>query len=425
MSIKKWLSVFNTFVLRGLGSGVAVIFTLSVARYVETNSAAQFFLFFNICTIAAVCFRWGLDEVIIRKTASAEQADVGHLSRNLIRSSHLRVAAWAAPASALALLLFIPKLSEYFNNLTPTDFFLLIITSSLTALTACAARIQQGRGRINTAAILLNIITPSITLSGLFFLVLISFPVDATTLIMLYACTSAGVYLFTVSKNYGNPAKILTASKSTNSPDHLIPSKIDNAAANKLGGVVLAQQALTWSSLLIIPFSYSNTIYAGFVVAQKLSMLTSLVMLAINFTFSSRFAYLHAAGKVVELRRTIKLSAAIIVSSSIIASALMILIQDHIFDFANIEEPMGSVLVQLLVAQSLFSIASLYSVVLSMCHDENFLLWAQASINTCGVIMLLIFSRVFPIETTCLAFILCNLSLFLVLAFRSNRILSS
>jgi O-antigen/teichoic acid export membrane protein len=402
-----------------MGSGVSVLFTLLVSRYLETASASRFFLLFNMSTIAATCFRWGLDEVIIRKVASAPADKVPGLARYLVALAHRRVFLWGlvglAPAAALAH----PAVRAAASGLSAPEAAVVVVASALVALMACAARVQQGVGRTNLATFLLNIFVPLLSLTGLLVLVGVGVKVTALGLILLYAAIAMIAYLGVVFVRYGVRIALPGALRLLSDTED---RRADLRAANKLGGVVLAQQVLSWGSLLIVPFAYGAAAYNGFVVAQKIATLISLVMLAVNFTLSSRFAALHAAGRTAELRKIARTAAAAIIGSSLLVSLTVILFRTFVFEFARIEADLTGVLAILLLGQVFFALSALFSVILSMCRDEGFLLYAQGAVNLSGVLVFMIASRFATLEVACGAFLASYLVLSLVLGLRARAL---
>ncbi len=387
----------------------------------ETQAAAEFFLLFNVSTIAAVCFRWGMDETIVRRVAAAGENERQPLGQKLVALSHRRVLSWTMVATIPTAALLSPPISSLLLGLKAEEVLITVATSMLIALVACAARVHQGAGRTNMATFLLNICIPLFSLFGFLFCLVMGFQPDATGLISIYAMVAMFTYLCVVSRAHGSPYALLLA---CNSASATYDAFRERRAANKLGGVVLAQQALLWGSYLIIPLSYDDTIYKGFIVAQKVATLISLLMLAINFTFSARFASLHTGRKHQELRELIGLSCFAIIAGSAIFAVLVIYFHELVFSFANIGSGMAPTLFILLAGQVFFSLASLFAIVLSMCHDEDFLLVAQGSINACGFLLFLIVSIIAPIEITCAVFIVSYLVLSIVLGLRVFSITS-
>lgn len=418
MRLTNLAGVFNTLVIRGAGSAVTVLFTLLVSRHLDTSAAARFFFLFNISTIAAICFRWGLDEVIIRKMAATPADAAQTMARHLIGVAHRRVLLWTAAGLAGALLLLLPTVRAMVLGLTPAEAAVVTTASAMVALVACASRVHQGLGRTNLAAFLLNILVPMMSLLGLLLLVSQGKLIDAFDLMVLYASVAIVAYAVVVAPRYGvydarRAGSTLAASSDPNA---------ERRAADLLGGVVVAQQILTWGSFLIVPFAYGDAAYNGFVVAQKTATLVSLIMLAANFTLSPRFAALHASGNQGDLRNITRISAAAIFVSSLAVAVLVILFRDVTFNFARIEMDMTSVLVLLLLSQVFFALAAVFSLVLSMSHDENFLFFAQGGINGAGLIVFFCASRLGGIEVACSAFLGSYMVLALALGLRARAI---
>lgn len=416
MKLTRYLGILNTLFLRGMGSGVSVILTIFISRYLSTNTAAHFFLLFNSSIMASVCFRWGLDEVIIRRIASASKDNVPNLARYLIKTSHTRVATWAIPSITFSLALLHPDIRLSLYGLTTTEALVAIFASTLIALSACASRVQQGLGRTNHAVFFLNIFVPLLSLVGLLALTTVGVTVSALDLIILYFGISAVAYVYVVSAEYGLPLAILRSSSDA------IDAAQDRHAANKLGGVVMAQQALNWGAMLVVPLAYGSEVYKGFVVTQKLALLISLVMLAINFTYSSQFAALYSARQFSKLRRLVKLSIQLVIIASAAAVVAVILLQSMLFNFSKVDISMSTTLGVLLLSQVLFSLASVYSVVLSMCREENFLLLAQGISSIIGFLLFLILSKLTKIEIACGAFVVTYFALALILGLRVRHI---
>lgn len=415
MNFKRVAAVLNTLILRGLGSGIAVLFTVMVSRHLPTDSAARFFLWFNISTIAAVCFRWGLDEVIIRRVAKLSAEQIRPTVQHLMALSHRRVVLWVVICLLFSVLGVYP-VSQ--GILTSTDLLNLVIAlggAAFVALSACTARILQGSGRTNLATFLLNIVVPGLSLLGLSLLIIIK-DAGARDLIILYACVAAVVYLVSIVRYYGNPLSLISVVYKLEWRD------ADSIAANKLGIVVLAQQVLGWTALLIVPYAYGDEAYKGFVVVQKIATLISLTMLAVNFTFSRRFASLYAAGDFHELRRMVRYSLLAIIIASLGVTLFLMLLHQWILAYAQVDAGMNGTLLILLASQFFFSIAALFSIVLSMAHDDDFLFVTQAAINGGGALVFSMASYFLSLEAVSALLIVCYFLLSCALGTRLYRL---
>src|SRR3546814_4821050 len=232
-------------------------------------------------TIAAVCFRWGMDDVIIRGIAAADPSQLRATAGHLMTMAHRRVGRWtaAALAGALVAATFGPHIGP---ELTLLDLVVVAVVSGLIALSACAGRVLQGTARINLATVVLNIAIPGLTVIGTVILLLTGVRTSAGSVVGFYAAAAIVVYISAVLLYpLGRPVR----------PSQLHVGRdaaADRAAANRLGAVVLSQQLLNWGALLIAPLAYAPSTYTAFTVNFKLASLVSLAMLAVNFTFASR-----------------------------------------------------------------------------------------------------------------------------------------
>jgi len=398
MRILSLIAVFKSLVLRGLGSGVAVVFALLVSRNLATAEAASFFVLFNTGVIAAVCFRWGMDEVVIRRIAAADVGDREAIAVSLIIHAHRRVFAWVCAALTLGLLLCIPRVASH-AGLNFLDFGVMVAASGLIACAACSARVLQGEGKVDSAIFYLNICAPALCLVALLLLGFTSAGISARQLILCYLLAGIVTYVLAVPLRH-----VRGLFKAFSSKTKLGRDRADAVAANRLGAVVLAQQALGWSAVAIVPSFYGDTSYAAFVVSQKLATIISLLMLAINFTFSSKFALLHAQGRGEELWTLVRVSigAILVASLSILVAAWLFMSQ--ILDYARVPEVYGRVVMIMMVGQVAFSIAAVFALVLSMSRMESFLLRAQLVIGIASIAVLMVVCSAARLEVAALVF---------------------
>jgi len=252
---------------------------------------------------------------------------------------------------------------------------------------------------------------PALALVALVFLSKTISEISARQLMWCYLFAAALMYSRVVLLRYGGD---LLRSLSSRRQSGMAASEV--AAANRLGAVVLAQQALGWSAVAIVPGFYGDASYSAFVVSQKLATLISLLMLAINFTFSSRFAALHAQERLAELWNLVRLSVVAIALASLFILAGTWLFIGEILDYAHVPLDYGNVVIIMMIGQIGFSIAALFALVLSMCRMEVFLLRAQLTIGMLSIAALLIVCiysslnaavLVFPVSYFALAWILC------------------
>lgn len=395
MGSSRLLKVLNTLVLRGLGSGIAVLLTLLASRYMTVTQAAAFLLLFNVTTVGAVCFRWGLDDVIVRRIASSsDPAARESAAGRLMLLAHRRVAIFGLAAAAIAVIAGAAGLD---SGLRPAELAVALVVALTVALTACAGRITQGKGQTNEATVILNVLAPGLCLAGLIAFVGFGESPTSGDLMAVYGGVSLAAYAVFVWLRAGAHPRRLDTSEGR------AADTADRAAANRLGGVVLAQQALNWGALLVVPLAYGERTFTSFMVTYKVAMLVSLVMLAINFTFASRIAEMHANQNRHELRTLTRAMTLSVGGASILAAIPILLFKDTIYSLGHVPERLDVVLGILLVSQALFAMAAVYALVLSMCHQEAFLLYTQGGIAALGLAVFVVVSVVAPIEVAALA----------------------
>jgi O-antigen/teichoic acid export membrane protein len=410
--------VAQIFFIRGLGSALAVLLTLSVTRYLETSAAARFLLVFNLTTVAALCFRWGLDYLIARSVATASAENASDLIRRLMQLAHRRVVIWMVLSAAFAAVFGLVR-SHGSTRLTVWELLIAVVISGLAALTACAGQVQRGLGRINYSAFILNMLVPGLMLSSLLLLTLFGFVANSWRLELIYASVALLSYFGTV---WASPAARPYRSRQLNeAPNRSDQEKMQREAANRFGGIVLSQQALNWSALLIVPVAYGDQLFNSFMVTYKVALLLTLAMTAVNFTFLSRLAALYAAAELQQLRRLTRMMVVLVSVSCVLGAAVVFLARGVIYSFGDVEG-LDVVLALLVVSQAFFAVSAVYSQVLNMCHDEAFVLGAHGTVVATGVILFVILSLNAPLEVASATFAVTYFSLMLLLRYRTLKI---
>jgi hypothetical protein len=347
--------------------------------------------------------------------ASAPRGEVISLAKYLIGLSHIRVLVWAALGLLAALI--VSSLSDRFQlgSISLVDLVLAVVAASFMALICCSARVLQGIGKTNVATFFLNIIVPGLFLVVFPFLMMLKEP-SARDLILIYTAITGIVYVFTVIRR-----KVNTFPKFNHVLDHNVQAS-DRMAANKLGVVVMAQQLLSWTALLVVPWAYGDVAYQSFVVIQKVSTLISLTMLAVNFTFSRKFAALYVSGLFDDLQRIIKLSLFLIIFASILIAVLLGFSRSWLFDYARLDGDMTYLLCILVTGQVFYSFSALFSVVLSMAKDEDYLFRVQAIVNGIASLAFICGSVLFPLNAVVLCFVAFYFAIAVVLGLRVKSV---
>lgn len=406
--------------LRGGGAALAVILTVVVIRLLDTSDAARFLLLLNVSTIFAVVLRWGLDEVIVRRVAAAGHGSGPAVAASMMRTAHDRVAlVGLATGGVVAVVVAIASGTSDIPSLPEATVAIAI--AALLALSASGGRTFQGAGRVNTATVILNIAPPALTLAATGVCWLLGLRIGYVTLLVLYGGVALLLYIVVVWL-----FPLAGARPTFRGRDQTLTSRrADAAAANRLGVVVMSQQALNWGALLVIPFAYGDAQYAQFNLSLKLASLVSLVMLAINFTYAHELAALFVERSISKMARLVRrMVAAVLVAVGALSLGVIIL-QQPILAVSGIAETSAPMLYVLLAGQALFSVCAVLALVLTMAHDEKRLVWLQGATTLGGLSLLVALSFMAPIELTLLAFVVAYATLLPLLAGRVRTVLRS
>lgn len=412
------LKVANALVLRGLGSGLAVLLTLFVIRYMDNYSAATFLLIFTVTYLFAVCFRWGLDDVIIRRVAADPSAG---MVAYLMRLAHRRVAIWMMFTGAATAAIKVAGV-EQLAGIEITEVFWIIFTAGLIALTACAGRVHQGMSRTNYASLIINIIQPGLLLLGLLVLINLGIQASAWRLQLVFTGLALTIYVGVVwgaSLTRPYPSRSMAAYDGKSAL-----ASLDRKSANHLGGVVLSQQSLNWIAPPVVLLAYGDELFNSFMATYKLALLTNLAMLAVNFTFAPRVAALFSAGEYKKLKRLAGLMATAVATASLLCAGLIFGARRLIYSFAGVDE-IGGLLALLITAQLFFSLSAVYALFLGMCGDERFLFRLLTGTVTMGSIFFLILSYTAPLEISSATLVVTYVSLALVIRHRAIRVVGN
>lgn len=418
-----FLKIINVLVFRGFGSGASIFFAVLVARHLNSDDAALIYLLTNIVIVLAVCVRWGMDEVIIRRVAVA----AGSEARRVVCGDMLRLGHGRVVRNCLWLFAGVPFffcVDRYFAvyNLRPEHWLFILVTSFTLALVACYGRVFQGLGKINLAMLLLNILVPGVACIWILGSIVILDEVSVLSIMLEYLLSAVILYvcllIWTKKKLVGGISSL--DSLRTKS------GRNDLRAANRLGTVIFAQQSLLWGSSLLVPALFDSGIYTVFVISQKLSMVISFVMLAVNFTFSSRMALLFDRKDYVNLSRLVIAAGSFVGVFAVLVAVSVLFFRAEIIDYTNMAYANAGMLLSILVVSQVFNaMSALFSVILSMVHQEKYLMRAQLIGNVLGFALFSMLALRYNITIASCAFVATYLALAIGLLYRIIRILTA
>lgn len=277
------------FVIRGLGALAAVAMSVVVARMLTVEEAGLFFFAVTLVTVLASLGSLGLHQSIVRFVAAfASDQNWGQVNAAYrfsiimvgLASVALAVALWLA-ADWLAGLLNKPQLGVVLRSVAPAVAALSLFTLH--------ARALQGLHEALRAIVVLNILLPA-------FLVIMLLVVGVNS-----ASDAASLYWTAAAMTLIVSAHLWFRHRWT---------AVRNVRALPLWHscislwvAVIASQALTWSGQLVSAFFVGPQDMAFLAVAQRLSLLVSMVLIVVNMVLTSRYAALWHQGDIAGLQR--------------------------------------------------------------------------------------------------------------------------
>lgn len=343
--------------IRVLGAGMAFIFNLIIARQLGAEQAGYFFLSLAVAMLLSALARLGLDNTVLRFTgANANNGTTVKFVLNYALKFCLPVAA------TIALLLYLaapfiantvfnkPLMAQSLQHIAPA-----IVGLSVVLLVAMSL---QARQRLLESIPCQNI--AHFLLCGAAILV---FSTDTAHLAALYLSLSLSI---TASFFYWVSVKSLNSSSHTLNTSELWRSARPNWT------IVLMSQAVQWSAPIIIGVFLVAEQVAYFSVAQRIALLTSFILMAVNLVVAPKFANFNAKNDMEGIRKTALFSVRLLVLSAMPIILFMLLLPEFLMGLFGEQYKQGALILQILVlGQAINVITGSVGFLLQMTGNER------------------------------------------------------
>jgi O-antigen/teichoic acid export membrane protein len=320
--------------IRILGAGMAFIFNLVVAQQLGAEQSGIFFLAFSLVMFLSAFTRLGFDNTVLRFTS--ENIKQGAAVKGILNFALQKVLPLAC---LLALLLYSfaeslathgfnkPYLSDVFKEISPA-----IIGLSVVLIVAMSL---QARHKLLASIPCQNIAHLFLCSGFILFLSL-----DTAQDVALYLSLSLGGssaffywYSFRGLDNHG----------SRPSNTQLWQSARPNWV------ITLMSQTLQWFAPIMIGIWLLAEDVAYFSVAQRIAMLTSFILMAINLVVAPKFAAFKAAGDIDNIRKTALFSVRLLLISAFPIISFMLIFPSFLMGLFGNDFKQGTLLLQILV----------------------------------------------------------------------------
>lgn len=281
------LSAALIFVVKVLLAFMAFLVSIVITRYLTVGEAGYYFFMLSVLTMLSTLGRVGLDNAIVRFIAVAnDKGDYQQLKRISSLSMHLALGG-ACLISLLLWLAYQLELPLFFNPDYPGSFLWMVIIVPVTSLTVVFVQSFQGLKRIAMYAWFNGLVRP-LNLCALVVVLLVSGGLSLTLALWVYLCVAVAVLLLAylnwryVLKNIGRASESPMLKPSFNADYYRHSFSLWGIACL---AIVMGQGAL----VLLGIFSSAEQV-AYFAVANRVALLVSFVLLAINGILSPKFA---------------------------------------------------------------------------------------------------------------------------------------
>ena len=294
------------FTLRGLGAGLAFAFNVALARLLGAEGAGLYFTALSVVALATIVVRMGLDNAMLRLIA-ANVAE-GNWPRALgVYGLGMRAVAILSLATSVALAVSAPLLADHiFAKPEVTQplrvMSLAVFTFSMMMLGAtCLKAIKH----IRDAMLVSGVIYPLVGLVLIWPLASQYGPAGACLAYVLGTGLSAGIGHI-----------VWTRSRPAGAPDFAVGPDLRQSAAPLWLMTVITTGVMPWAPLLLLGI-WGTTEEAGlYGAANRLSLLVSFFLVAVNTVVAPHFAALYKQGKMAKLKRTVQRASVLILTLS-------------------------------------------------------------------------------------------------------------
>ncbi|RZF77291.1 capsular biosynthesis protein CpsJ [Pseudoalteromonas sp. S4488] len=320
--------------IRVLGAGMSFVFNLIIARQLGADEAGYFFLGLALVMLLSGVARLGFDNTILRFTSAG--AENGYTVKAILNFA-LKYVLPVAFIFAVITYAFAPWLADnVFNKPGLTDTLQLIAPAIIgLSIVFLVAMSLQARHKLIASIPCQNI--AHFMLCGA---AVIVFSADSASTAALYLSLSLGG---TSSFFYWLSIKSLNNSGEKPDPQQLWHSARPNWI------IIMMSQAVQWCAPIIIGVFLVAEQVAFFSVAQRIALLTTFILMAVNLVVAPKFSAFHAKGDDVGIRKTALFSVRLLVLSAFPIVLFMLFFPEFLMSLFGDEFKQGALILQILV----------------------------------------------------------------------------
>lgn len=320
--------------IRILGAGMAFIFNLIIARQLGAEQSGYFFLAFSLVMFLSAFTRLGFDNTVLRFTS--EYVKQGAAVKAILNFALQKVVPLASITASL-LYFFAEPLATYIFNKPQLASTLQMITPAIIGLSVVLiiAMSLQARHQLLASIPCQNIAHLFLCCGFILFLTL-----DTAQNVALYLSLSLGI---SSSFFYWYSLKDLDGKGIRPNNAQLWQSARPNWV------ITLMSQTLQWFGPIMIGIWLLAEDVAYFSIAQRIAMLTSFILMAINLVVAPKFAAFKAAEDMVNIRKTALFSVRLLLISALPIITFMLVFPSFLMGLFGDDFKQGALILQILV----------------------------------------------------------------------------
>lgn len=358
--------------IRVLGAGMSFVFNLIIARQLGAEQAGYFFLSLAVVMLLAAVARLGFDNTVLRFTGANAKNGVTVKS---ILSFALKYSLPVASAIAVILYFLSPLIASSVFNKPQMANSLAFIAPAIIGLSAVTIIAMSLQGRHNLIASIPCQNIAHFLLCGAAVLSFNTSTADTTALYLSFALglTASFFYWFAL-KNLNNSGDAVNTNELWQS-----------ARPNWV--IILMGQAVQWSAPIVIGVYLVAEKVAFFSVAQRIALLTSFILMAVNLVVAPKFANFNAKNDMEGIRKTALFSVRLLVLSAMPIVLFMLLLPEYLMGLFGEQFKQGAVILQILVlGQAVNVITGSVGFLLMMSGNERDMRFVTI-LSGCGVLV--------------------------------------
>lgn len=353
------------FIVRSLGAMSLVLMNLMVTRNMSINDSGLFFLAFSIFTATGLFCTMGFTHAFLRFIGGFHEEGNWSGIKGVVFIG-LKLSILSAMVFAIIIFYFADTLSVSFFLKPELTIFIQIIFIGLPAFVCfqLLAFFLQAINKTGKSITLINISVPILVV--LFLLLVLSFGYNLDGKLISY--------IFLISILVTTILSIfwwMQDTKRNIKPDYSVYPELIKSSRS-LWVMIITALFIQYSGQIIIGKYSSSEDVALYSVAQRISMLTSFALIAINLVAAPKFAALSQKSDIAELRKISLLCSRLILAISIPMLICLLSFPGFILSFFGAEYIKADLILQVLVVGQFINVMTgSVNFLLNMTGHEN------------------------------------------------------